>query len=67
MSGIGLLSREVVSFRVKNPSNHRVVDRDPEKRAKHLREEHIPRRHVHVVSDLHVLQIELGPIPGVAL
>lgn len=63
MRRVDLLSSEVICLGVKYPSDHSVVDGDAQEGAKHLREEHVLGRYVHVVTDLHVLKVELCSVP----
>jgi hypothetical protein len=55
--GIYLLTSEIVCLRFEHPFDYSVVDGDTKERAEDLREEHIPGWDVHIVSNLHVLEL----------
>ena len=64
--GVLLDAGEVVELGVEDPADDGVVDGDADEGAEDLGEEDGLGRDVHVVADLHVLQVELGAVPGVA-
>jgi hypothetical protein len=63
---IHFLASEIICFRVEYPSDDSVVDRDTKEGSKDLRKEYVSGRNVHVVADLHVLEVVLSSVPGVA-
>jgi hypothetical protein len=63
---IHLLASLLFCFRVEYPSDDSVVDGNAKERPKDLREKHVSGRNVHVVTDLHVLEVVLSPVPCVA-
>jgi hypothetical protein len=66
MGRIHFFASEIVCFRVEYPSDDGVVDGNTKEGSKDLGEKHVSRRNVHVVADLHVLEVVLSSIPGVA-
>lgn len=64
--GVLELAGEVVALGVDDPADDAVVDGDADEGAEDLGEEDGAGRDVHVVADLHVLEVPLGAVPGVA-
>lgn len=66
MSRVFLGASEVVVLGVKHPADDGIVDRDAQEASEYLREEDSLGWQMHVVADLHILQVQLRAVPGVS-